>query len=423
LTIEIKALPSSPSPRLTEEIYATKRRTSIEAGMSKRLQPIFGCLIFLLALGNSPAVAQQKPAPNAPFHEIGKPKSITVDSNGKARDLVRVVLKQWGLKLDDSSWEIFVTQDGSDTPNAASNFVDGKRQIYFNSAFMDRIGNSNPDSYWTLYAIAAHELGHHLGNHVLRRWLRRPLKEREADYQAGFVLGRMGAEYQWTIDVVRWLPGGVASDYPPRPQRLCEIGRGWRDARGLEPIPEDRPGTSSSSVLQTCDGGEVDETVFQTVVNRDLYGNDILVDGKPGIPGIDLAACAAHCNETNECKAFSFDRWHGICFPKDGISNFVLDPPSIVGVKKPNALPDWNDKLPTVLATVRDREFRDEPLAPPQKMTNLDACRSACRSRSDCIAFTFSKTAQTCSMFEKTIGHYVSDLAVSGYKLQNPPSP
>jgi hypothetical protein len=26
-------------------------------------------------------------------------------------------------------------------------------------------------------------------------------------------------------------------------------------------------------------------------------------------------------------------------------------------------------------------------------------------------------------MFEKTIGHYVSDLAVSGYKLQNPPSP
>jgi len=360
----------------------------------------------------SDALAQEE---RRPYHEIAKPKSITVDTDGKAREIVAEVLKQYGLKMDDEAWEIWVTQDDNDTPNAASNFT-GKRQIFFNGAFMAKISRSGQQD-WTVYAIAAHEIGHHLGNHVLRPWLRRQLAEREADYHAGFVLGRMNATYQQTIDMVRWLPGGRATDYPPREQRLCEIGRGWRDATRLEPIPPDNA-QGSATALQVCDGKMPDPSKYQTRVNRDIYGNDIFVAGRPGIPGIDLAACAARCNEVQECKGFSFDRWNGICFLKNKLSKLIGDPPSIVGVKRPAGLPSWDSEAKNEVVVVRNRRFRDTPRQTPREVENFDACRALCVTSLDCVTFSYLKATRVCSVYDKTVGPYIDELADSGYKRQ-----
>ncbi len=203
-----------------------------------RLRIAFSLALALVFPPQSQADDQQ------PFHAFPKSQPMVLDTDGQARELVALILKQYGLKLDDEQWEIWLTDDADDTPNAAANF-NGKRQIYFNKAFMDRIKQKRHDD-WTLIAIAAHEVGHHLGNHVLRPYLRRQLAEREADYHAGFVLARMGAGYSDTIDVVRWLPGAAGSDYPSREQRLCEIGRGWRDGNRLEPIVNHAAGGTSS---------------------------------------------------------------------------------------------------------------------------------------------------------------------------------
>jgi hypothetical protein len=311
--------------------------------MNIHLRSIALCLALALCCssGSRAAEAQQS------FHSFAKPQRMVLDTDGQARELVALILEQYGLKLDDEQWEIWLADDADDTPNAAANYS-GKRQIYFNKAFMDRIKQRRRDD-WTLIAIAAHEVGHHLGNHVLRPWLRRQLAEREADYHAGFVLARMGAGYADTIDVVRWPPEVASSDYPSREQRLCEIGRGWRDGNKLEPIVSHAAGGAAGALLQICEGTAPDPKQFKTRVNRDFYGDDILVGGQVGIPGIELSACAARCQEMPECKAFSFDRWHGWCFPKSKISATLTDPPSIIGVKQPGALPNANQQAQSTI--------------------------------------------------------------------------
>jgi hypothetical protein len=361
----------------------------------------------------STAVAQEAPRP---FHEIAKPKSAAIDTDGKARALVAEVLKQYGLKMDDAEWEIWITQDDNDTPNAASNFV-GKRQIFFNGAFMAKINKFSKQQDWTLYAIAAHEIGHHLGNHVLRQRLRRQLAEREADYHAGFVLGRMNATYQQTIDMVRWLPGGQASDYPPREQRLCEMGRGWRDAKRLEPIPADKA-DGSAAALQVCDGRMPDPAKYITRINRDMYGNDILFGGQPYIPGIDVAACSARCDELPECKGFSFDRWYGMCFLKNKLNPTVADPPTITGIKLPGKVPAWDKEAKDEFIRRRNTRFHDTPRETPREVESFEACEQVCRPALSCIAFTYDKSTRMCSVFNKTVGPYVDELADSGYKRQ-----
>ena len=367
--------------------------------------------IVFFALGSS-TWAQAPTTEFKPLHPFERPGSLRIESDGKARELVALILRQYGLKLEDSDWEIWITDDTSETPNAAANFTT-KRQIFFNRAFMDRISRSRDDN-WTLYAITAHELAHHLGNHVLRPGLNRQRAEREADYHAGFVIGRMGAAYDSTIDVVRWLPGSEGTGYPSRAQRLCEIGRGWRDAKRLEPIP------SFADGAQVCEDRQLDTTKFALRRNRDIYGQDIMTAGSPGISGIDLAACAARCEELAACKAFSFDRWLGKCYLKNNIVESVVDPPSIIGAKIPHSLPNVSKTAPGKMEIVRNRRFRDNPRENVRTFDNFDMCLRHCDGNSDCVAFSYVKPSRACWTFDRTVGHYIDDLADSGYKRQDP---
>jgi hypothetical protein len=380
---------------------------------------VFVATLFLAAAVSGTLVQQ---ADAQSVHELqAAPTNRVIDTDGEARELVAEVLKQYGLKLNDDDWEIYITNDGSDTPNAAANFT-GKRQIAFNTAFMRRLSERSGDN-WTLYAIAAHELAHHLGNHVLRPYFRRQLAEREADYHAGFVLGRMGAPYTRTIDVVRWLPD-IAAEYPSRAQRLCEIGRGWRDANRLAPLQSPAETRSAATTtLQSCEGGQPDESVYRLRKNRDIYGHDIAFNGKIGIPGVELSACAAYCAELPECKAFSFDSWHGWCFPKSAVAASNADPPSVIGVKRPVAIPSVDQTLISGFVLVRNRRFRDAPDPAPAAVANFDACKRQCAESTHCVAFSFEKASKVCSMFRATVGHYIDELADSGYKQQRPRPP
>jgi hypothetical protein len=241
--------------------------------------------------------------------------------------------------------------------------------------------------------------------------------EREADYHAGFVIGRMGAPYERTIDVVRWLPGAEAGGYPSRAQRLCEIGRGWRDAKRLEAIAAVDAADSGGGAL-VCEDRQPDPARFQLRANRDIHGHDIRIAGRPGIPGIDLAACAARCEAMPACKAFSFDRWHGWCFLKDRIVESLVDPPSVIGVKRPAALPGVSQSARGQIIVVRNRRFHDAPREPPRTADTFDACKGRCNATTNCVAFSYMKTSRMCSIFDKTVGHYIDDRADSGYKRQ-----
>lgn len=371
---------------------------------------------------SAPTFAQSPPADSAtrsvhPFRIGGK----VVADDGRARNLVALILKQYGLRLVDEEWDVYVTPDSSETPNAAANFDEQtkRRQIYFNRTFIDRISQA-PDSNWTLYAIAAHEIAHQLANHTLRR-VRTRLAEREADYHAGFVISRMGAPYRNTIDVVRWLPGSETSDYPTRSQRLCEIGRGWRDGQRLDGASAVTTSLANPEA-QVCEDAKVDERRYKLRRNRDMVGNDIMFGDRPGIPGIDIAACAARCDENAQCKAFSFDRWHGWCFLKTAIVPSNMNPSATIGVKLPGEIPNRikDDQVDARMQRINGRLFFDRAAEPIREADSYEACSNRCMASGNCVAFSWLTASKLCSLFNETEGHYVDPRGSSGYKIHLP---
>ena len=234
------------------------------------------------------------------------------------------------------------------------------------------------------------------------------------------IVGEMGASYPQTVNVIRWLPDGDTSDnYPPREQRICEMGRGWRDARGLPAIPADDPKSSGES--QTCVGERIDDAKFDVLENHDIYGSDLLFGGAPEIVGIDVAACAKKCLSTKECKAFSFDRWQGACYLKSKIAGAQLHPPSLIGVRVPEDLPDKLRKLPTKFTVNRNRRFFDSGGSVPVAAKDDKACLERCEKQPACIAFNYDKKSLNCKTFTKVGGPYVDDSTDSGYREQYDP--
>jgi hypothetical protein len=377
----------------------------------------------MLTLG-AQAPAQQ-PELSKPLHGMPLRESPTlVDPDNKLRNLVSRILSQYGLKLDDGQWVIGYVDDRTPIPNADSGIdSEGKRYIRFNKSFMERLSQA-PDGNWLVYAIAAHEIGHHLGNHSLRPFFPRQLQEREADYQTGFVLARLGAGYKETTSLVRWVPMGpslATDDYPPRSQRLCEIGRGWRDGARKNLFQIDAAEDKVRRAV-LCTGQEPDPKRFALRVGHDIYGHDIKLEDADthGVRGLDLAGCAMLCERLHNCKAFSFDRWFGICFPKDEIVASIVDPPSVIGVKSPQALPPPNTTAKTRMLLADKRRFYDTPIAAPTPSASVADCRQQCRNHERCYVYTFLVAQKQCLMYDETAkeGPYIHETALTGYKQQ-----
>jgi hypothetical protein len=158
--------------------------------------------------------------------------------------------------------------------------------------------------------------------------------------------------------------------------------------------------------------------------NRDIYGNDIVSTGnRPGIPGLELRTCAALCNANKSCLAFSFDRGTNRCFLKDKIETSLLDPPSMLGVKKPEDLP----KASTVTASIHPLHRKRFNVQPVLRMRRFDLadCQAACADELRCVGFSFSRSvtdSENCEMFNFMDGYgYDEDAAAeSGFKTQEP---
>ena len=266
-------------------------------------------------------------------------------------------------------------------------------------------------------------MSHHLGNHVLRPLFSRSsrqLAEREADYHTGFVLGRMSATYGKTTDVIRWLPGKDA-DYPTREQRLCELGRGWRDAQKLIDLFATDPEKKAGPVL--CDGKAPDPARFSLRANHDIYGHDILFDGKAYVEGLDLAACSMLCDNNPNCKGFSFDRWRGLCYLKDEIAHSIIDPPSVIGAKLPVGLLPPNPDRKTIMHSTGNKRFHDSPIDAPSAASSARDCQAQCKNNERCFVYTFFVGQNSCLMYDTTEGPYYDETALSGFKQQEPIKP
>ena len=367
--------------------------------------PRFGFVAAIVVGVTGTADAQQlqvSPIPKS-IHSYPAARTI-VDTDGKAAAVVQEILSHFGIGA--IQWKVTVTDDNADTAFAIARFhpTTKQREIIFNKEFMGKISDSGAGR-WPAYCVAAHEAAHHLRFHLEVATAPINIKrfELEADYYCGFLLGKLGANYENSVAAIRWYTDFPS--YPTREERLAQIGVGWRDATGRG-VPVNEARFSPKAIPQPKQVEPPSTSILQKFglrKNRDIYGYDItFTDGRAGIPGVTVEECAQRCDANSSCRAFSFDKWAGRCFLKRAIATSLLDPPSILGVKRPAELPQVSQDQASMIV-IRRKRFRDKPII-TKRVDGFDACWSACGSELRCIAFTYLKTksrGENCEMFNE----------------------
>lgn len=355
------------------------------------------------ALAQQPAVTQ--------FHSIDESGVVFFDAEGNARAVVDDILKSFGIT--QVNWAIKITSNERSTQFAVAKFdrASGDRSIVFNSGFLKRI--SEAVGKWAAYCVAAHEIGHLLRSHFQNRFVSLREAELEADYDCGFALGKLSADYNQATTVLEYLPS--SKEYPLRHERRDAIGRGWRDATGkhVEGLDElDSPALRNKRHTLTL-------SKFNLHQNRDIFGADVaLTNGVPGIPSTSYTACADKCRNDETCAAFSFDKWNGWCFLKSEAGRTVLDPKTVTGIKKAKPAPAAAGTAFT-FSLAKNRAFPDAPWD-AVSVADRKTCQCMCGNSKRCVAFTFVDpspvTPNNCTFFSQTEGYFETSGAFSGYK-------
>lgn len=351
------------------------------------------------------------------FHGVAPKGPRRFTSNGEAQSVVDRVLRYVPMRHKVTA---FVTDDAGDVPNAEAR-VDkaGLRVIGFNQAFMQQI-KAQSGSEWSLISIAAHEIGHHAGNH---NFLPETCKvnnevELEADFYAGFALGKMLVKLDDATSALRLLPSEGGCTHPGRLERIAVLKEGWQQATadlitasgGAAPIEE--AATASASSVRAASKSSAGSR-FKYRRNRDVHGHDIEQS-----PGVSFDQCALRCEQNDKCKGFSFDRWNGWCFLKDAMPGSVVDAASIIGIKSELDFP-LVSKTPVATYRLRGKRFDDKPMSTATADT-YKQCEDRCSALEDCMAFTYAKQDKACQLFKETVGYFIDANFDSGFKRQPP---
>ncbi|MEQ1713252.1 MAG: PAN domain-containing protein, partial [Hyphomicrobium sp.] len=263
----------------------------------------------------------------------------------------------------------FVTDDVTEVPNAEARIdKNGKRVIGFNRAFMQGLKKGVANE-WPLVGIAAHEIGHHAGNHNFLPMDNCKLNnevELEADFYAGFALGKMLVKLDDATSALHQLPKDADCEHPGRLERIAVAKEGWQKATGVTIAGAEKVANlekavtfekaAAASVSRVRAAASIDTgSRFKLRKNRDVHGHDIEKS-----PGVSFDQCAQKCERNAKCKGFSFDRWNGWCFLKDAMPGSVLDPASVIAVKAGVEFPNVST-VPFEMHRLRRKRFGDKP--------------------------------------------------------------
>lgn len=161
------------------------------------------------------------------FHGVGSRIRRSFQSDAEAHAIFKQILAASGL----AGMEDRIVVRASAETDSAEALIERKgdkeeRLIFYNAEFMQEIAAKNKN-YWSMVAILAHEVGHHIRLHTIIPGRDHEF-ELEADYQAGFILRRMGATLDQTQAAFRTLGTDMATtSHPARAQRVQAATLGW----------------------------------------------------------------------------------------------------------------------------------------------------------------------------------------------------
>ena len=170
--------------------------------------------------------------------EIDSP-NLFENKNDKAEPIIDKILSQIG-----GSKRFIITKECPGINNAIAYLKNDYRYILYDPSFIETI-EANPES-WQNLIILSHEIGHHQKFHTmpsvfgslsdLHSESNEQLRslEIEADEFAGFILQKLGASLEETIEAMSNLlddKGRTASTHPDKKLRIDAIKQGWENAK------------------------------------------------------------------------------------------------------------------------------------------------------------------------------------------------
>ena len=161
-------------------------------------------------------------------------QSNSFSSNFDAENVLDQILSVTGLSKN------FVLSSCDNINNAVAISYKGVRYILYDPEFMLNLSKKTND--WTNYFILAHEIGHHVNGHTVDAvlfsqniveppiLLKKRQQELEADQFAAFVLAKLGANLNETLNSVSTISDNddSFSTHPKRSSREMAINKGFK---------------------------------------------------------------------------------------------------------------------------------------------------------------------------------------------------
>ena len=158
-----------------------------------------------------------------------KIKSSSLMSNAEADDAMAKILSVVGAS------KRFIVAPCDNINNALAIIDDGMRYILYDPVFINSI--SQTSNYWANMSILAHEVGHHINGHTLGSSMssyENKIQELEADEFSGFVMQKLGAKLEESIDAIASIATSgddTYSSHPNKSRRIKAITKGFNNAK------------------------------------------------------------------------------------------------------------------------------------------------------------------------------------------------
>lgn len=150
---------------------------------------------------------------------------------------------------------------------------------------------------------------------------------------------------------------------------------------------------------------------FLTRTNHDLEGGDL-----SRFQGATQDACERACSDTDDCVAYSYDKWNRWCFLKSSLGLLRAEPKCVVGISRGVGEPQ-RASTAKIMQRYRGKIFPGEAYA-RRKSGGFEGCEDTCRRETACVAFSFMKSDQSCKLFDDAPEYQSNEEADSGVKRQ-----
>jgi hypothetical protein len=183
------------------------------------------------------------------------------------------------------------------------------------------------------------------------------------------------------------------------------VGAEWkRDPDAVKKDADELPQYIRQFAQLRSTGLEVNRGVFLlTLDNYDVRGSNL--NGLHG-DAIALDKCESACESTQQCMAYTYDKWNHICFLKSSVISLTFEPKATSRIRNSLALPQG---APTAFRMDR---FRNKAF--PGKAYSAEAepsygdCESSCVNDVRCVAVNFERATNLCNYFD-SVGEYFSN--------------